>query len=224
MKTENLKQQLFSRLADVGKALANGNRLELLEFLAQNERSVESLAKLAALSVANTSQHLQHLSRAGMVTKRKQDRHVFYAIADETVLSLIISLRHTAEKNSAEMSQLVERDLMSRDNLDPVSQVDLLTRLKDDVITVVDVRPAEEFEFGHLPYAINIPLDQLDQEIQNLSKYSNVVTYCRGPYCLLSFEAVSRLRAKGIPARRLEDGFPEWKLAGLPVERSSHHT
>lgn len=220
----NLKQQLFAQLANVGKALSNGNRLELLEFLAQNERSVETLARLANLSIANTSQHLQHLRRAGLVVARKQDRHVFYAITDESVLSLITALRHTAEKNSAEMSRLVEKYLTSRDSLEPVSQEMLLSRIKDGIVTVIDVRPAEEFSAGHLPNAINIPLDYLDQEIQNLFEKSEVVAYCRGPYCLLAFEAVDQLRSKGINARRLEDGFPEWELAGLPIERSANQS
>jgi rhodanese-related sulfurtransferase/predicted transcriptional regulator len=218
----NLKQRLFAQLANVGKALSNGNRLELLEFLAQNERSVETLAELANLSVANTSQHLQHLRRAGLVAARKQDRHVFYAITDKTVLTLITALRYTAEKNSFEMSHLIEKYLTSRDSLEPISQDILLRRIKDDLVTVIDVRPAEEFSAGHLPNAINIPLDYLDQEIQNLSDKNDIIAYCRGPYCLLAFEAVGRLRAKGMNARRLEDGFPEWELAGLPIERSTH--
>ena len=216
----DLKQKLFAQLASVGKALANGNRLELLDFLAQKERSVEALARLANLTIANTSQHLQHLRRAGLITARKKDRHVFYAIADETVLSLIAVLRKTAEKNSAEMSRLVERYLTARDTLEPISKKVLMKRIEDGIVTIIDVRPAEEFEAGHLPNAINIPIDCLEQEIQSLSLESEIVAYCRGPYCLLSFEAVDMLRAKGIHARRLEDGFPEWELAGLPIKRA----
>ncbi|MCH7937681.1 MAG: metalloregulator ArsR/SmtB family transcription factor [Proteobacteria bacterium] len=220
MTTEHLKQQLFARLADVGKALANGNRLELLEFLAQKERSVETLAALAGLSVANTSQHLQHLRRAGLVTARKQDRHVFYAITGEDVLSLLIALRRTAEKNFAEMGRLIEGYLLSLDSLEPVSQAELSERMREGLVTVIDVRPAEEFAAGHLPDAINIPLDRFDRDLELLPTDGDVVAYCRGPYCLLAFEAVNRLRDKGIDARRLEDGFPEWKLAGRPVERT----
>ncbi len=223
MTTDPLKQQLFARLADVGKAMANGNRLDLLEFLAQKERSVETLASLAELSVANTSQHLQHLRRAGLVTARKQDRHVFYAIADETVLSLLIALRRTAEKNFAEMGRLIEGYLLSRDSLEPVSQDELSARMRDGLVTVIDVRPPEEFAAGHLPGAISMPLDELDKGLEHLAPDGEVVAYCRGPYCLLAFEAVNRLRDKGIPARRLEDGFPEWKLAGLPVEGTDPH-
>tara|TARA_B100001142_G_scaffold310966_1_gene344941 strand:+ start:300 stop:974 length:675 start_codon:yes stop_codon:yes gene_type:complete len=223
MSTNNLKQQLFSQLANVGKALANGNRLELLEFLAQNESSVETLARLANLSVANTSQHLQHLRRAGLVTARKKYRHVYYSITDETVLFLIIALRKTAEKNSAEMNRLVERYITSRDSLEPISQGELWTRIKGGIGTIIDVRPAEEFVAGHLPNAINIPLDLLNQKIKTLSLKNEIVAYCRGPYCLLSFEAVDMLRSKGINARRLEDGFPEWKLAGLPIEQTEYH-
>jgi len=221
MITETLKQQLFARLADVGKAIANGNRLELLEFLAQKERSVETLASLAGLSVANTSQHLQHLRRAGLVTARKQDRHVFYAIASEDVLSLMIALRQTAEKNFAEMGRLIEGYLMSRDSLEPISQKELSARMEDGLVTVIDVRPAEEFAAGHLPEAINIPIELLDQNLDSLPAGGEVVAYCRGPYCLLSFEAVNRLRDKGIAARRMEDGFPEWKLSGRMVEHTN---
>ena len=221
MPVENLKQQLFARLADVGKALANGNRLELLEFLAQKERSVDALACLAGLSVANTSQHLQHLRRVGLVTARKQDRHVFYAIAGEDVLSLMIALRQTAEKNFAEMGRLVEGYLLSRDSLEPISHDELSARLKDGLVTVIDVRPTEEFAAGHLPEAINIPIDLLDQNLDRLPADGEVVAYCRGPYCLLSFEAVNRLRDRGISARRMEDGFPEWKLAGRVVEQTN---
>ncbi len=221
MTKEPIKQQLFARLADVGKVLGNGNRLELLEFLAQKERSVEALAGLAGLSVANTSQHLQHLRRAGLVTARKQDRHVFYAIADETVLSLMIALRRTAEKNFAEMGRLVEGYLLSRDSLEPISQKELSARMEDGLITVIDVRPADEFAAGHLADAINIPIDRLDRELERLPTDADVIAYCRGPYCLLAFEAVNKLRDKGFAARRLEDGFPEWKLAGLPVERTT---
>ena len=221
MPVENLKQQLFARLADVGKALANGNRLELLEFLAQKERSVDALACLAGLSVANTSQHLQHLRRVGLVTARKQDRHVFYAIAGEDVLSLMIALRQTAEKNFAEMGRLVEGYLLSRDSLEPISHDELSARLKDGLVTVIDVRPTEEFAAGHLPEAINIPIDLLDQNLDRLPADGEVVAYCRGPYCLLSFEAVNRLRDRGISARRMEDGFPEWKFAGRVVEQTN---
>ncbi|MBC8337329.1 MAG: metalloregulator ArsR/SmtB family transcription factor [Rhodospirillales bacterium] len=221
MTTESLKQQLFACLADVGKALANGNRLELLEFLAQKERSVETLAGLAGLSVANASQHLQHLRRAGLVTARKQDRHVFYAIAGDDVVSLLMALRRTAEKNFAEMGRLIDGFLLSRDSLEPVSQAELSERMREGLVTVIDVRPTEEFAAGHLSDAINIPLDQLDQKLSHLPTDGDVVAYCRGPYCLLAYEAVNRLRSKGIPARRLEDGFPEWKLAGLPVDRTA---
>jgi rhodanese-related sulfurtransferase len=220
MTTTNIKQQLFARLADVGKALANGNRLELLEFLAQKERSVEILAGLAGLSVANTSQHLQHLRRAGLITARKQERHVFYAIAGDDVLALMIAMRQTAEKNFAEMSRLIEGYLVSRDSLEPVSRAELTDRMREGLVTIIDVRPAEEFAAGHLPDALNIPLDQLDREIDRLPPDGEVIAYCRGPYCLLAFEAVNRLRDRGITARRLEDGFPEWKLAGRPIEQA----
>ncbi|MDA1024192.1 MAG: metalloregulator ArsR/SmtB family transcription factor [Proteobacteria bacterium] len=221
MSTGNLKQQLFARLADVGKALANGNRLELLELLAQGERSVDSLAGTAGLSVANTSQHLQHLRRAGLITARKENRNVYYRITDETVLTLLGALRHTAEKNFAEMDRLIQGYLLSRDELEPVSQDELHDRMRDGLVTVIDVRPAEEFAAGHLAGAINIPIEELEQGLGHLPPDNEVVAYCRGPYCLLSYEAVDKLREKGFSARRLEDGFPEWKLAGLPIEKET---
>ena len=224
MSTGNLKQQLFARLADVAKALANGNRLELLEFLAQKERSVETLAALAGLSVANTSQHLQHLRRAGLVTARKQNRHVFYAITGEDVLTLLVTLRQTAERHFAEMDRLIQGYLVSRDSLEPVSQEELSARLREGSVTVIDVRPKEEFAAGHLPGAVNIPLDDLNRRWRDLPTDNEVVAYCRGPYCLLAFEAVAKLRERGFSARRLQDGFPEWKLAGRPVERTPSST
>ena len=224
MSTGNLKQQLFARLADVAKALANGNRLELLELLAQGERSVDSLAQLTGLSVANTSQHLQHLRRAGLVTARKENRHVFYSITDKTVMTLLVTLRQTAERNFAEMDRLIQGYLVSRDSLEPVSHKELSARLREGLVTVIDVRPKEEFDAGHLPGAVNIPLDDLNQRWQSLPADNEVVAYCRGPYCLLAFEAVERLRERGFSARRLQDGFPEWKLAGRPVERTPSST
>ena len=221
MTTDNLKQQLFARLADVGKSLGNGNRLELLEFLAQKECSVEALASLAGLSVANTSQHLQQLRRAGLVTAHKVDRHVFYKLTDETVVSLLVALRRTAEKHFSEMERLVQGYLLSRDSLEPISRDELFARLKDGLITVIDVRPTDEYAAGHLPGAISIPINEFDRDLDRLTADGEVVAYCRGPYCLLAFEAVAKLRDKGFAARRLEDGFPEWKLAGLPVEQAS---
>ncbi|HEY0634947.1 MAG TPA: metalloregulator ArsR/SmtB family transcription factor, partial [Gammaproteobacteria bacterium] len=200
------------------KALSNGNRLEMLEFLAQGERSVESLATVAGLTVANTSQHLQQLRQIGLVTARKEGQHVLYRLAGNDIVSLMGCLRRVAENHLAEVNRLVDSYLMVKDSLEPVPAEELLTRARDGLVTVLDVRPPEEYAAGHLPGALNIPLADLEKHLAELSPDNEVVAYCRGPYCVLAYEAVARLRKKGYQARRLKDGFPEWKQAGLPVE------
>ncbi len=218
MSTMNVKHRLFAQLAIVGKALSNGNRLELLEFLAQGERHVEALAGLSGLSVANTSQHLQRLVRAGLVTSRKQGQNVFYRLADDMVVEILAAMRRIAETNLAEVERLIARYLTSKDGLEAVPAGELLARIRSGAVTVLDVRPSEEYSAGHLPGAINIPLKEIEERIGQLPAGREVVAYCRGPYCVLAFEAVAKLREKGIAARRFEAGFPEWKQAGLPVE------
>ena len=221
MSSIGFKQQLFTQFARVGKAMSHGNRLELLEYLAQGERSVESLATASKLSIANTSQHLQHLRQAGLVAARKQGQKVFYRLAGNEVLTLIDALRVVAEKQLAEVDRLVATYLTVKDKLEPVSADELLERTLSGLVTVLDVRPQEEYAAGHLPGAINVPLAELDEDLDRLNDGREVVAYCRGPYCILAYEAVVRLRAQGLPARRLEFGFPEWQLTGLPVERPS---
>lgn len=213
------KQALFAQFARVGKALASANRLELLEFLAQGERSVDALAKVSGLSVANTSQHLQQLRQAGLVTARKEGVTVYYSLSDKDVVALVDKLRDVAERHLAEVEQLVSRYLTVKDDLEPVPARELLKRARQGLVTVIDVRPEEEFAAGHLPGAVNIPLASLEKQLRDFDREKEVVAYCRGPHCVLAFEAVARLRAKGFEARRLQDGFPEWELAGLPVER-----
>ena len=218
MSGQGFKQQLFEQFARVAKALGNANRLELLEFLAQGERSVESLAKVSGLSVANTSQHLQQLRQAGLVLARKDGQHVIYRLSGDDVIKVLSCLRRVAEGHLADVSQLIDSYLTVKDSLEPLPANELISRARDGLVTVLDVRPPEEFEAGHLPGAINIPLNQLEERLKQLSRDSEVVAYCRGPYCVLAFEAVARLRELGYQARRLENGFPEWKQAGLPVE------
>lgn len=213
------KQALFAQFARVGKALASANRLELLEFLAQGERSVDALAKISGLSVANTSQHLQQLRQAGLVTARKEGVTVYYSLSDKDVVALVDKLRDVAERHLAEVEQLVSRYLTVKDDLEPVPARELLKRARQGLVTVIDVRPEEEYAAGHLPGAVNIPLASLEKQLRDFDREKEVVAYCRGPHCVLAFEAVARLRAKGFEARRLQDGFPEWDLAGLPVER-----
>jgi len=217
----HFKQELFAQFARVGKALSSANRLELLEFLAQGERSVEALAKVAGLSVANTSQHLQQLRQAGLVLARKEGQHVLYRLSGDDIVALVESLRRVAENHLAEVNRLVDSFLMVKDSLEPIPAQELLTRAREGLVTVLDVRPPEEYAAGHLPGAINVPLNDLEKHLATLSKDNEVVAYCRGPYCVLAYEAVARLRASGYAARRLESGFPEWKKAGFEVERSS---
>lgn len=215
----NFKHTLFEQFARIGKALSNANRLELLEFLAQGERSVDALASISGLSVANTSQHLQQLRQAGLVATRKDGKTVFYRISDADVLDLVDRMRRVAERHLAEVEQLVNRYLTVKDDLEPLSAAELLSRARQGLITVIDVRPWEEYIAGHVPGALNIPLNELEKHLCALDRDKEIIAYCRGPYCVLAFEAVARLRRKGLHARRLQDGFPEWQLAGLPVEK-----
>jgi rhodanese-related sulfurtransferase/biotin operon repressor len=219
MSSTGFKKDLFARFAQVGKALSNGHRLELLEFLAQGERSVEELAQVAGLSTANASQHLQRLRHAGLVAAHMQGHRVCYRLADEDVVTLMGLLRRIAERNSAEVQRLVASYLTVKDGLEPVPRKELLDRARQGLVTVLDVRPEEEYQAGHLPDAINVPLSRLEAQLKRLPKDQEIVAYCRGPHCVLAFEAVARLRQAGYTARRLQDGYPEWKQAGLPVEQ-----
>jgi len=214
----SFKQDLFTQFARVGKALSHGNRLELLEFIAQGERTVDELARVSGLSVANTSQHLQQLRQAGLVICRKQGQKVYYRLSSDDVVRLLDALRTVAERHVAEVEQLVNSFLTVKDELEPIPRDELLQRVRDGLVTVLDVRPPEEYAAGHLPGAVNVPLKELEQHLGELNINEEIVAYCRGPHCVLAFDAVARLRASGIKARRLEDGFPEWKTAGLPVE------
>jgi rhodanese-related sulfurtransferase/DNA-binding transcriptional ArsR family regulator len=220
MSTETMKRELYQSIAKVAQALASGNRLQLLEFMAQGERSVDALAAMAEVTVANASQHLQALRRAGLVTARKEGQRVYYRVAGDDVVRLYDGLRVVAESRLAEVRQLVKEFLGDRGALEPVLAEELLARAKKGLVTVLDVRPREEFEAGHLPGAVNIPMDRLESELARLPKKREVVAYCRGPYCLMSFDAVLKLRQRGWKARRLNEGYPEWKAAGLPIESS----
>jgi rhodanese-related sulfurtransferase/DNA-binding transcriptional ArsR family regulator len=213
----SVKKALFEQFAQVAKALGHANRLELLEFLAQGERSVEVLAGLAGLSIANASQHLRHLRQAGLVRARKAGQFVYYAIADDGVVALLGALRAVAEANLAEVDRLVDTYLKAKDALEAVSAPELLARSRDGVVTVLDVRPTEEYAAGHVAGALNIPLAELKRRLDELPPGQEVIAYCRGPYCVLAYDAVAMLRQGGIAARRLDGGLPEWRLAGLPV-------
>lgn len=212
------KQALFEQLALVSRALGSAVRLELIDFLAQGERYVEELAQVARLSVANTSKHLQQLKAGGLVEARRDGKHIRYRLADDRVLDAIHNLRILAESHLDEVSDLIASYLRSRDALEPLPAEELLERARDGLVTVIDVRPPEEYAQGHITGALNIPLDKLKTRLQELPRDQEIVAYCRGPWCVLSFEAVARLRGAGFQARRLEDGLPEWRRAGLPVE------
>jgi rhodanese-related sulfurtransferase/DNA-binding transcriptional ArsR family regulator len=212
-----MKSALYQQLGRVAQALASGSRLQILEFVAQGERSVDTLAAMAGLSVANTSKHLQALRQAGLVAARKEGLRVYYSLAGDDVVALISALRAVAEHRVAEVERLVRLWLAHRDEMEAVPAVELLERAKKGLVTVLDVRPAAEYAAGHIPGAINVPLEKLESFLSKLPKRKEVVAYCRGPYCLMSFEAVEKLRKKGWRARRLENGLPEWRAAGLPV-------
>ncbi len=218
--SSNPKQALFAEFAVVARALGHPHRLELLEHLAQGERGVEALAERVGLSIANGSQHLQHLRRAGLVASRRHGKFVLYRLADETVLALLSELRRVAERNVAEVGRIVRGYFADRDDMEPISREALLERSQAGIVTVLDVRPEDEFAVGHLPGAVNIPLGGLEARLAELDPAQEIVAYCRGAYCVLSFEAVAELRRRGFRVRRLEDGYPEWKATGLPIETS----
>ena len=215
------KTQIFAQFALVAKALGHGNRLELLDHLAQRERSVESLAALSGLSIANASQHLQRLRRAGLVRVRKSGTYIFYRLADDEILALVAALRRVAERNLAEVERVVNDYYNARDSLQPVSRRELLRRLREQSVTVLDVRSRPEYLAGHVAGALNIAPGELAARMAELSARDDIVAYCRGAYCVFSFEAVALLRRHGFNVRRLEDGFPEWRAAGLPVAKGA---
>lgn len=211
------KRDLFASFAEIAKALAHGHRLELIEHLGQGERNVEALAALTGLSVANASQHLLLLRRAGLAESRRDGKRVLYRLGDDAVIALLAALRGIAERNSAAAHRVIAGYFRDRDALEPVSRRELLERLRKRSVTLLDVRPEDEFAAGHLAGAISMPLRELERRLAALPRRREIVAYCRGAYCVLAFEAVALLRRRGFKARRLDGGFPEWKAAGLPT-------
>jgi rhodanese-related sulfurtransferase len=212
------KQHVFSSLAEIAQALGHAHRLEMLEHLGQGERSVEDLASRTGLTLANCSRHLQLLRRAALVEGRREGKRVFYKLAGEDlVIGLLAALSRVGEHNSAEIARVMASYFRARDELEPVSRQELLDRVRSGTAAALDVRPEDEFGEGHVAGALNIPLAQLERRLGELPADVEIVAYCRGPWCVLSFEAVAMLRQHGLRVRRLEDGYPEWKMAGLPV-------
>jgi rhodanese-related sulfurtransferase/DNA-binding transcriptional ArsR family regulator len=217
----SFKSALYEQFARIGKALSGPHRIEMMELLAQRERTVESLADELGLTMGNASAHLQVLREARLVEGRKEGLFVHYRLADDVVLRLLESLRKTAESRLAEVDRLVESFFGDRKDVDAIGFGELKARLKAGSVILVDVRPAEEYVAGHIPGAISIPHDELEGRLRELPKDQEVVAYCRGPYCVFADQAVATLKGKRRKALRLEGGLPEWKNAGLAVERES---
>jgi rhodanese-related sulfurtransferase/DNA-binding transcriptional ArsR family regulator len=211
------KDALYEQFARLGRAVAHPKRIELLEILAQGERSVDALARGSATGVTNTSNHLQVLRNARLVETRKDGTRVMYRLASDDVMRLVVSLRDVASARLAEVDRVVRDFFVARDEMEPVTRSELQRRADDDELVVLDVRPRDEFEQGHIPGSISVPLNELADRLRTLGRRAEVVAYCRGPYCVLAPQAVELLRRNGFRARRLEDGMPEWRLAGLPV-------
>jgi rhodanese-related sulfurtransferase/DNA-binding transcriptional ArsR family regulator len=211
------KDRLYEAFARTAKAAASPKRVELLELMAQGERTVEALAVATGMGVTNTSAHLQVLARSHLVVTRKEATKVFYRLAGDDVTAFVVALRDLARARLAEVEQVVRDYFATGDALELVGRDELVARASEGKVVILDVRPAEEFAAGHIPGALSVPLDQLDVALSRLPKRAEIVAYCRGPYCVLAPQAVQRLRANGYKARRLAEGLPEWRLAGLPV-------
>lgn len=211
------KDRLYAQFARIGKALASPQRLELLELLAQGPRTVEALAAEASLPVANASRHLQVLRATSLVSHRKRGLYVQYRLADPDVFRICLELRAAAERHLADVDRVVQDFFGQRDPYEPVTRAELLRRLGAGEVVVLDVRPAQEYEAGHIAGAASIPIGELRRRLRKLPKDRVYVAYCRGPYCVYADEAVALLRGSGRRAARLDGGFPEWRAAGLPV-------
>ncbi len=212
------KDRLFEQFARVGKALSSPKRLEIVDLLAQGERTVEEIARETAMSVASASQHLQALKAARMVEARREGLYAYYRLADEDVFRTWQAVRSLAESRLSEVDSVVEAYLVDRDALEAVDATELMERLSDGNVVVLDVRPEEEYRAGHIPGALSVPVDALEAVLQTLPRDREIIAYCRGPYCVFSDEAVALLRSRGYRAHRLRQGLPDWRAAGMPVE------
>lgn len=214
------KSVVLEEFAVIARALGHVHRLEILEHLAQGERSVEGLAERVGLSIANTSQHLQHLRRVGLAASRREGKYVLYRLADDSVVTALSAIRRVSERNVARVERILSGAFDAGNAMEAIPRDELLARMQDGRVTLLDVRPPDEYSAGHLPAAVNIPLAELEARIDELDPNHEIVAYCRGPYCVLSSEAVAALRERGFTVRRLADGLPEWRAEGLPVETS----
>ena len=219
--SRDFKDRLYGQLARLGKALASPHRLEMLELLAQGERTVDSLASEIGLSLANASQHLKALRQAALVESRKDGLFVYYRLADPSVFELSKVIRSVAERRLAELDRLVHEHFGNRADAEPVPMAELLKRARSKQVVILDTRPATEYRAGHIPGAVSIPVDDLQRRLKELAKGKDYVAYCRGPYCIYADRAVEILRASGRRARRLVEGFPEWRSAGFPVSEGT---
>jgi len=217
------KKSLYGLFARIGKALSSPHRLEILELLAQGERTVDSLATEMDLSLANTSQHLQALRQATLVDSRKEGLFVFYRLSDPAVFDLSRAIRTVAEHKLADLERLVRDHFGDRSDAEPVEIDELLKRLRSKNVVVLDTRPPNEYAAGHIAGALSVPVDDLQKQLRQLPKEREYVAYCRGPYCVYADRAVEILTSHGRRARRLREGFPEWRAAGLPTE-TGHET
>lgn len=213
-----VKDGLYEQFARIGKTVAHPKRIELLDLLCQGERSVEVLANAAALSVTNASAHLRVLREARLVETRKEGTRVYYRLASEAVCGMFFALRDLAAERYAEVEMIVRDYFEARDQLEPITREELKARADDGTIVVLDVRPQEEYDAGHIPGAISVPLGELKRRLEEFPLDAEIVAYCRGPYCVLAPQALDVLRRRGFRARRLQDGLPEWRQAGLPVD------
>ena len=217
------KDALYEGFAEVAKALASGRRAEIVDVLAQGERSVDEIATEIAQSVANTSHHLRAMARAGLLTTRRDGTRIFYGLASDRVGELWSALRDVATEHTAGLERLVDAYLGERDGLDTIDRDELARRIRRGDVVILDVRPEAEFSSGHIAGATSVPIAELRKHIKALPKDADVVAYCRGPFCVYADDAVRELTKRGFRARRLEDGFPEWRRAGLPVEVGEEH-
>lgn len=218
MKSREFKNLIYEQFARIAQAFAAPKRLEIIDVLAQGERDVESLSKQVAMSVANTSRHLQILKQTRLVESHREGVRIFYHLADEEVLRCWINLRALAEKRSAEIKEIARIFFEERDALEPVSKDNLLQRMQEEEVIILDVRPVEEYRAGHIAGALSIPVSELKERLNEIPAGREVVAYCRGPYCVMSAEAMIILRESGFRALRFKEGLPEWKNAGLPVD------